>query len=229
MLKKLFFTLLISNSLFAANNYSYNQINSATDFIVKKSINDLNCDKILTNENYFTTCYDYDLKSSIYAYTKLYKENINSKNIKKRPRFYDDLNLPKKFRTKYSDYTKTGFDRGHGIVSDSSWDWSLKSQKMTYIMSQIYPQYPNTNRKSYLKIEKYERQITSKLGDLEIFLKVEYPNSPKRIGRSQLAVPKGFYKKLWNKEKGFSKCFYIPNDNKSYDIRDMNTSCDNIK
>jgi len=209
-----------------ASDYSYNQINLSSNKIVKKFINNQNCNQILTNNNYFTNCYDYDLKSTIYSYSKLYSSKINSKNIKKRPRFYDDLKLPKKYRTKYSDYTHTKIDRGHLITAnDASWDWSKKSQKATYVMSNIVPQYPNTNRKSYLKVEKYSRQITNKLNELEIFQKINFINYPKRIGRNKVAVPESFSIMLFNTKENFERCFNVPNDNKVYKLKEMEINC----
>jgi endonuclease G len=197
------------------------------DLFVKKFINKNNCDKILSNSGFFTTCYDYNLKGAKLIFAEIDGANVK-KSIKKRPRFYEDRNLPKKYRTKYSDYTHSGFDRGHSGANDASFDYSLKAQKSTYVMSQIVPQYPKTNRKSYLKVEKYERKIASKLGMVHSLTLNEFEENPKRIGRSKLAVPSGTFKIYWNNDKEFKKCFYIPNDNEIYKLKEMLINCDEI-
>lgn len=199
-----------------------------SSLLVKKYINDKNCDKILNNDGFFTGCYSYDYKGIIYGYTKLSGDTVNAKNIDERPKFYDDLSIPEKYRTTYSDYTNKNMDRGHTIASDASFDYSLKSQKATYVMSNITPQHPNTNRKSYLAVEKYERVVASKLGEVEALTIIEYDKNPKRIGRSGLAVPKGYGKIYFNEKKQFQKCFYVPNDDVIYDLRDMEIDCKKI-
>jgi len=206
------------------NHYSIKN----NSLFVKKYINNKNCDQILRNKGYFTTCYNYNLKSATVIYIKLDGNLVNSKNIKKRPRFYPDLNIPKRYRTYTQDYTHTGYDRGHSGANDASNDYSLKSQKATYVMSNIVPQYPKTNRKSYLKVEKYERKIASNLGFMNSLTINIFTDYPKRIGRSELAVPKGFYKIYWNKKSNFKKCFYIPNDNMLYNLKEMVINCKKI-
>ena len=204
----------------------YSSVND--NLFVKQYINDQNCDKILRNKGFFTTCYDYSLKSPIYIYMEIDGSLVNEKNIKKRPSFFTDKNIPKKYQTHTKDYTRTGFDRGHCGANDASNDYSLKSQKMTYVMSQIIPQYPNTNRKSYLAVEKYERSIASKLGFINSLTLNEFTNNPKRIGRSKLAVPSGTFKIYWNNKQEFKKCFYIPNDDVIYKLKEMLINCDEI-
>lgn len=211
---KILLTLVLLTS-FSFANYPY----------VKKYINDTNCDIILNNSGYFDVCYDYGFKSLIYGYTKLYKDKISFKNIKKRPRFYSDMNIPTKYRTHYSDYTHSGFNRGHAIANDASFDWSKKSLNSTYVMSNIVPQYPKTNQKSYLKVEEYSRFVTNKLGTLNILLKSNFSSKIKTIGRSNIRVADSFTFKLWNKDKNFLKCFLVPNDNVIYDLKDMIVDC----
>lgn len=196
--------------------------------LVKKYINEKNCDRILSNGQYFTTCYDYNYKSMIYGYSKIDGSLVNKGNLKDRPRFYEDKNIPTKYKTVYSDYTKTGFDRGHTQASDASYDFSQRAQLSTYTMSNITPQYPNTNRRSYLAVEKYERLIASKLGNVEVLTIVEFSNHPKRIGRNKLAVPSGYKKIYWNDKQNYQKCFSIPNDDIKYDLKEMEVSCKKI-
>lgn len=203
----------------------YQQLPSS--LFVKKFINKNNCDQILDNKGYFTTCYNYDLKSAIYIHTVIDGYLVDHK-IKKRPKFYDDVNIPRKYRTTYSDYTRSGFDRGHSGAADASFDHSLKSQKSTYVMSNIVPQYPKTNRKTYLKVENYERLIAKQLGKVDVITINQFPKNPKRIGKSKLSVPSGFGKIFFNESKKFQKCFYIPNDDVIYDIRKLEVSCNQL-
>lgn len=204
------------------------KINTNQSFLVNKYINDKNCDKTMYNDGFFTTCYNYYLKGAVYGYSKLKGSNVNRENIEKRDKFYQDLNLDVNFRTSPKDYAKSGFDMGHSIVNDASFDYSEKSKHSTYIMSNIVPQYPNTNRKSYLSVENYERLIAVKLGNVETITMNFYGNKPQRIGKSGVAVPTGFAKIFWNNENNFQRCFYIPNDDVVYSLKDLEVSCKDL-
>lgn len=196
-------------------------------------INNKNCDKILHNQGYFTTCYNYKLKSAIMGHAVLDGKNVNKLNIKKRPKFYDDENLDVNVKTYSKDYTHSGFDRSHQF-SDASFDYSIPSQKATYVMSNVLPHYPNTNRRSILKTEEFTREMAVKYGSVEVFIfhkftDMKNPLKNQRIGKSQLSVPVAEYKYLYNKDKKFKKCFYIPNDNISYTLENMSIDCDNVE
>lgn len=200
-------------------------INKQSSLFIKRFINEKDCDKILYNDGLFTTCFNYDLKSALNGYTKLDGELVNKTNIEKRPEFYIDENIPYQYRTTNQDYLKSGFDKGHNIGSDASFDYSLKTQKATYVLTNIVPQYPNTNRKSYLNVENYERVVALSFGESEIMTFNFFKNNPERLGRSQLAIPVGFAKIIWNSKENFQRCFYIPNDDKVYDLKNLEVSC----
>ncbi|RMG33103.1 MAG: DNA/RNA non-specific endonuclease, partial [Methanobacteriota archaeon] len=101
----------------------------------------IHCDQIL-DKTYFKVCYDYRMKGArVVSYT-LDGNLVNKLNLKKRPRFYPDRHIPERYRSYPSDYTRNPLhmDRGH-MASDASFDWSYKSQKSTYVMSNIVPQF----------------------------------------------------------------------------------------
>lgn len=190
----------------------------------KKAFSKHDCDKTLNN-GYFITCYNYKMKNPSAQYTLLQGNRVNSENIVKRPSFFADKQIPKKYRVEYKDYSRSGFDRGHSGANDASFDWSSKSLKTTYAMSNIIPQYPNTNRRSYLAVEKYERVVATKLGSVHAMTENFFSPSPIRIGRSKVAVPKGTKKTYWNDKADFKRCFYIPNDDVSYKLKKLEVNC----
>ena len=174
-------------------------------------INKRNCDQVL-DKKYYQICYDYKAKGAKYVAYTLYADKVNAVNIKKRARFYPDKAIPKKYRTKSKDYTKNEFhaDRGH-LAPDASFDWSKKSLKAVYSMANIIPQYKWVNRKTWVKAERYERLVASKLGSVHVVNGVEYGDYSKRLRKSGIAYPVGYWKMLYN-NKGFERCFYYKND-----------------
>jgi len=233
-MKKLFFTLfcflLISINLNAISIYEkYPKNSKINTYLLKKFINNKNCDKILTNDNLFTNCYNYDLKSTIFSHTEIKGDLVSKGNIKKRGYFKSDKKLPKRYQTNYKDYTHTGFNRGHLITgNDASFDYSKKTRDMTYLMSNIVPMYPKTNQKSYLKVENYSRKLAIKFGSLEIINENIFTNKPKRLGRSKLAIPTQFNVILFNEKNKFQECFSIPNDNIIYPLKKLRVHCKKI-
>lgn len=196
-IKILFISILFTSIL---------QATSINDFI------DLNkCDKVI-DKKVIKICYSYKYKGALAVWYTLDGQKVNNTNIKKRPRFYTEKNLPNKHRSKYKDYTRSGFDRGH-LAPDASFDYDKKVLSKVYTMANIVPQYPNLNRNKWTKAEKFERYIAAKLGKATIINLVEYPSNHKRIGKNQIAVPSSFTKVIYNDTVDFKKCFKYKNIN----------------
>ena len=92
----------------------------------QKFINEKSCSQIIDKE-FLTICYDHKLKvAKGVAYT-LYGDLVNELNIKKRPSFYVERAIEAEYRTSSSDYTGTGYDRGH-LAPDASFDFALPAE-----------------------------------------------------------------------------------------------------
>ncbi|QHV98839.1 DNA/RNA non-specific endonuclease [Spirosoma endbachense] len=75
--------------------------------------------------------------------------------------FRPDPTLPTDwFTVRTSDYTNTGFDRGHLCPSDDR-DSSPEDNAATFLLSNIVPQAPRHNREVWKSLEDYERQLTT--------------------------------------------------------------------
>lgn len=166
------------------------------------------CDQVIDKDVY-KICYDYEYKAATAVGYKLWGSRVK-KSIKKRPRFYAEPSLKGDLRANYKDYTKSGFDRGH-LAPDASFDYSKTVLNQTYSMANIVPQYPNVNRRLWVKAEKYERQIAIKLITANVLNIVNYSSFPKHI-KNGIAIPSGFWKKISNEKEKFERCFYYKND-----------------
>lgn len=194
----------------------YNSNNNIVNTILENTKCDLYLDK-----EYYNSCYSYKNKGVIYSFTLLDRDIVN-KSIKERPSFKSDDTIPTKYKTKYSNYTNSGFDRGH-IQSDASFDSDLKRLESTYLMSNITPQYPNTNRKSYLEVEKRERELVNEFNNINSFTYITY--SEMKV-KDFIIIPKSFYKIFYIND--FQECYHIPNDNISYKLEEMLINCEMI-
>lgn len=183
------------------------------------------CDQVLRNNGVFTTCYSYQYKSPSRCLSTLDGDKVNAVNIKGREDFYPDRNIPQKYRSYPNSYRYTGMDRGHTCASDASFDYSPQSLHATYAMSNISMQEPESNRKSWIKVEKLGRLVARKLGTLDTLTLVFFGESPRYLGQDHIAVPVAYGRVLLNESKGYRKCFYMPNDNKVYTLKEMQMDC----
>jgi endonuclease G len=155
------------------------------------------------------------VKGARYVGYRLDGGKVNAGNIKKRPRFYPDRSIPAAYRTKPSDYTKNEFhaDRGH-LAPDASFDYSPQALRSVYSMANIIPQYKWINRKTWVKAERYERLLATRLGQVTVINGVVYDAHPKRMKKSGIAWPRAFWKMLYDGH-GFERCFYYENSPKA--------------
>ncbi|GAB6035425.1 DNA/RNA non-specific endonuclease [Galenea microaerophila] len=194
----IFFTLSFLMIPFNCSAYDY----------AKQFINPKSCDQIL-DKKYYKSCYNYKMKGILATAYTLDGQLVNQKNIKKRLRWYTDKEIPKQFRSEPSDYSHSGWDRGHS-APDADFDFSYKALKAVYAISNATPQAPYLNRHLWAKAEKYERYVAHKLGKVKVVNVIQYAWNPRRIGVNQIAVPSSYYKIIYN-DKGFERCFMFKN------------------
>ena len=171
-------------------------------------INDVNCNQIIDKE-FLTICYDYKLKGAkSVAYTL--DGDLMADGIKKRPSFYKEPTLEKKYQIVTTDYTNSGYDRGH-LAPDASFDWSQESLDAIYSLANIIPQAPQVNRNMWVKVEDYARDKAMELGTIDVINVIKYSTNHKTIGKNKMAVSRGFYKVLYNNDENYKECFYYTN------------------
>lgn len=79
-----------------------------------------------------------------------------------------DLGLPSSFfRAGSSDYTNSGFDRGHLCPSEDR-DASDADNEATFRMSNVMPQAPRLNQVTWLALENYARELITQGNELYI-------------------------------------------------------------
>jgi endonuclease G, mitochondrial len=82
--------------------------------------------------------------------------------------FEPDPDLPKGFvRVKASDYTGSGFDRGHMCASKDRSD-TPENNNILFYMTNIVPQAPNNNQKGWRLLEEYCRTLAKQGNELYI-------------------------------------------------------------
>lgn len=188
-------------------NSNLNQNEIAT--FSEKFINSSRCNQIIDKE-FITICYDYKLKSARAVSYTLDGDLVNELNINKRPSFYVEKAIEFKYRISTTDYINSGYDRGH-LAPDASFDWSEESLKSVYSLANIIPQAPQVNRNSWADLEKYVRDKAIELNKLTVLNIVKFGERYSRMGKNGMAISKGYYKVIYNKDESYEECFYYIN------------------
>lgn len=200
---------------------------------IKDYIDKNKCDKII-NKQLYTICYSYKYKGALAGWVTLYRDKVNTKSdIRKRPRFYGEKNLPIKYRTKYKDYTGTGkkWNRGHFIVADADLDYNIKALRKAYTMANIIPQSAAVNQKTWTKVERYGRMLAQKLGYINSVSIARYNNPNKKI-KNNIVIPSTLYRIYYNNNAKFERCFKYENklniNYKKDKLRDHIINCNSV-
>lgn len=84
--------------------------------------------------------------------------------------FRGDNSLPATFyRVTPSDYTGSGFDRGHNTPSADR-TLTVEDNSATFLMSNMIPQAPNNNQQTWANLENYCRKLVSQGNELYIIM-----------------------------------------------------------
>lgn len=109
-------------------------------------------------------------------------------------KFLPDPDLPKEQAVTTSDYTRSGFDRGHMCPAADN-KWMLKAMIESFYMTNICPQNPSLNRGDWAKLEETCRDWARKEGKIYIVCgPILRDTERKKIGKHEVTVPDAFFK-----------------------------------
>lgn len=114
--------------------------------------------------------------------------------------FKSDSSLPSNFfRATSSDYTNSGYDRGH-LCPSADRTYSSTANSNTFYMTNIAPQAADNNQRSWASLESYCRELASQGNELHIVAGVAGTGGTGRYGYfttidgGNITVPDSFWK-----------------------------------
>jgi endonuclease G, mitochondrial len=172
----------------------------------------------------YVLAYDGRIRGASWVHEELTPDSIANNNVDRSHfDFMEDPKIPSHLRSNKADFKGSGFDRGH-LRPAANAKSSAEAMKETFYLSNITPQDPQLNRKYWLKLEKYTRDLT-KSSDVvyvttgPLFLPEEGEDGKryvkyKVIGANDVAVPTHYFKVLQTKKRAAIKteAFIIPNE-----------------
>ncbi len=115
--------------------------------------------------------------------------------------FISDTTLPAgMYRVKHSDYTNSGYDRGHMVMSEER-TATVEENKSTFLITNVLPQRPDLNQGVWLRLETYCNDLCRK-EDKELYIYAGGVFHTDSVIGNGVAVPDSTWKIVVVLEKG---------------------------
>ena len=156
--------------------------------------------------------------------------NMTKGGVERKNKFISDP-LVKTGSALPSDYTKSGFDKGH-LCACGDMTYSPKTMRESFYMSNMSPQAKSFNRGVWKKLEELVREWSCQDSLLYIVTGPVLKNNLKIIGkRNKVAVPELFYKIVLVHHGKINKAiaFLIPNQSCKESLTTFVVSIDKVE
>lgn len=159
------------------------------------------CDGTLLIKQFYVICHKNDWKIPGWVTYHLSAEDLKG-NAGRTDDFRPDAELPEGQRSELADYRNTGFDRGH-MAPAADFRRSRIAVSESFLLSNMTPQTPNLNRRTWKNLEDEVRSLARAHGNIWVFTGSLFldadsrPTQPaEHIGANHVAVPTHFYKAI---------------------------------
>jgi endonuclease G len=196
-------------------------------------------DQILVNR-FFTIGYSYYFRQAKWTLEIVDPDKKDMDTVERRNKFKSDYRIPKRFRADLSDYSGSGYDRGHLVASANHNDEHIQNSE-TFLLSNMSPQTPDLNRQKWRELETKVRELDNIEEILETYVITgpifDFGASITMIGENddngvRIPVPSHFYKCILTEDiNGKLKMwsFEIPNTNPTKPLKNYLTTTSYIE
>jgi endonuclease G len=153
-------------------------------------------------------------KGPLYSAEHLTAAQIAGANsISRSGSWHQETGIPTADRSQSSDYTNSGYDRGHMTpAGDAS---TLASEGETFSMANVVPQLHVLNAGEWEKIENYVRNLATQQGEVYVVTGPAFdPNTIPTIGKDNVAVPAYTWKAVY--EPGVGAAAFLCTNETNY-------------
>ena len=133
-----------------------------------------------------------------------------AKEIDREDSFHEESRLPKSMRAKLSDYSGSGYDRGHLAPNGNMANRS--QQYDSFSLANIAPQSPRNNRYIWRNIESATRYLTQQYGEVYTVTGVAFTDKKTKQLADRVLIPSHFFKAVYIPASNQAGVYYAPND-----------------
>lgn len=197
---------------------------SAKKAVRKNKIYPISSGEIIKHK-YYSLAYAEEYKGALWVFYHLTPAYINGEAIRK-DNFRDDPLISTGSAT-WNDYKGSGYDKGH-LCPAAAMKLNQTAMDETFFMSNMSPQQPNFNRGCWKDLESKVCNWVLELNELYVVSGPIYTNIEKYIGTNEVAVPKAYYKVIWDGNKKMIG-FILPNEKCVKPLQEYVVSVDSIE
>ncbi len=131
-----------------------------------------------------------------------------ARGLKRSNNFHAEPRLPSNERAELSDYSRSGYDRGHNSPSGDF--GTQKAQEESYSLAKMMPQDPDNNRHLWEGVESAVRSLAKKEGELYVI------TGPLRLGSGanvigNVSVPDHIFKIVYSPKQHRGAAYLVEN------------------
>lgn len=165
-------------------------------------------DQILVNR-FYSVGYSYYFRQAKWALEIVDPDKKDLDEVARSDNFRPDFRVPKRFRADLSDYSGSGYDRGHLVASANLNDEHIQNSE-TFLLSNMSPQTPRFNRQKWRSLESAVRKLDENSKVLETYVITgpifDFSHVIEMIGEGDrngvsIPVPSHFFKCVLTEEK----------------------------
>jgi endonuclease G len=133
-----------------------------------------------------------------------------AKEIDREDSFHEESRLPKSVRASLSDYSGSGYDRGH--LAPNANMANRSQQYDSFSLANIASQSPRNNRYIWRNIESATRYLTQQYGEVYSITGVAFTGKKTKQLANRVLVPSHFFKAVYIPAINQAGVYYAPND-----------------
>lgn len=154
---------------------------------------DENDSLVFLQKPHFLIWYNIDKRVPALVVWKLSGNQLGNKSRPESKGFAQDRELPKP-RAKSSDFTGTGYQRGHCCPS-ADWSNNIDQMKATFVMSNVAPMTPTLNMVQWAQAEDYSRYLARHGFTCKVIAGAFFGgDSLLSFGATKIGVPDSFFR-----------------------------------
>lgn len=146
----------------------------------------------IIRHTYYTLSYNEKFEQANWVYYTLTDSMVIAGGQERSNKFKIDVKVPTG-SAKSSDYTKSGYDRGH-LCPAADMDFNLVAMEESFLMSNVCPQAPEFNRGIWKDLETEVRRWAKKEHKLYVVTGPVFKEDKGTIGQDDVLVPGSFFK-----------------------------------
>ena len=149
-------------------------------------------------------------RTPLYAAEYMTKAKLTrARQVAREDSFHSEKIIPVGERAELSDYTNSGYDRGH--LAPAADMPSIRAQSESFSLANMTPQNPNNNRGIWSDIESATRGLVTKRGEIYIVSGPMFLGNKVQRMNGRVLVPTHYYKAIYDPKRQEAGAYVVEN------------------